>query len=97
MDLADAIVSRGGDAVVAPCDLGDDAAVTALFERIADEEGHLEIVVNNAVAWEQQDDSVQGDEPTDAGPAPFMYQPPWFERSTWGGVLHERARRPRAG
>ena len=82
-DLAEAIASRGGEAVVAPCDLSNDAAVASLFERIAADEGHLEIVVNNAVAWVQQDDGVQGAEPTDAGPAPFMYQPPWFAPRWW--------------
>src|SRR5947199_6934891 len=42
-DLADAIASRGGDAVVSPCDLSDDVAVEALFDRIATDERHLEI------------------------------------------------------
>ncbi len=78
-DLADEIASRGGDAVVAPCDLKDDAAVDALFARIEQDEGHLEIVVNNAVAWEHE-----GGEPqAEAGTQPFMYQPPWFAPRWW--------------
>lgn len=80
-ELAEEITSRGGQAVVAPCDLRDDAAVEALFERISRDEGHLEIVVNNAVAWEHPtDDEALANE---AGPAPFMYQPPWHAPRWW--------------
>lgn len=82
-DLADAIRSRGGDAVVAACDLNDDSAVEALFDRIASQEGHLEIVVNNAVAWQHDDDERPGASSSDAGPAPFMYQPPWYAPRWW--------------
>jgi NAD(P)-dependent dehydrogenase (short-subunit alcohol dehydrogenase family) len=78
-EVADAIAARGGEAVVAPCDLKDDAAVDALFERIEKDEGHLEILVNNAVAWEH--------EGPDAKPGPgipeFMFQPPWFAPRWW--------------
>lgn len=39
----------GGSGLAAACDHGDDAAVAALFERIADEQGgRLDILVNNA-------------------------------------------------
>src|SRR5438552_6317968 len=65
-DLAEAIASSGGEAVVAPCDVSDDEAVAALFDRIGTDEGHLEIVVNNAVAWQPDDAPPDGD----AGPAP---------------------------
>lgn len=82
-DLADAIASRGGEAVVAPCDLSDDAAVDALFGRIAHDEGHLEIVVNNAVAWQHDDGERPAASSSEAGPAPFMYQPPWYAPRWW--------------
>jgi len=82
-DLADAIGSRGGEAVVAPCDLSDDAAVAALFDRISTDEGHLEIVVNNAVAWQHDDGERPAASSSDAGPAPFMYQPPWYAPRWW--------------
>jgi NAD(P)-dependent dehydrogenase (short-subunit alcohol dehydrogenase family) len=38
----------GGRGVAVACDHGDDAAVAALFERIAAEQGRLNILVNNA-------------------------------------------------
>lgn len=38
----------GGKGIAAACDHGDDAAVARLFERIADEQGRLDILVNNA-------------------------------------------------
>ncbi|WP_310533344.1 SDR family NAD(P)-dependent oxidoreductase [Novosphingobium sp.] len=40
----------GGSGVAVACDHGDDAAVAALFERIARDEGRLDILVNNAFA-----------------------------------------------
>ncbi|WP_395337228.1 SDR family NAD(P)-dependent oxidoreductase [Novosphingobium sp. BL-8H] len=38
----------GGRGIAVACDHGDDAAVAALFERIAAEQGRLDILVNNA-------------------------------------------------
>lgn len=38
----------GGSGIPVACDHGDDAAVAALFERIASEAGRLDILVNNA-------------------------------------------------
>lgn len=38
----------GGRGIAVACDHGDDAAVAALFERIAGEQGRLDILVNNA-------------------------------------------------
>ncbi|WP_334183769.1 SDR family NAD(P)-dependent oxidoreductase [Novosphingobium sp.] len=38
----------GGSGIAVACDHGDDAAVAALFERIAAEQGRLDILVNNA-------------------------------------------------
>ena len=38
----------GGRGIAVACDHGDDAAVAALFERIAAEAGRLDILVNNA-------------------------------------------------
>ncbi|MDP3674409.1 MAG: SDR family NAD(P)-dependent oxidoreductase [Novosphingobium sp.] len=39
---------RGGKGIDVACDHADDAAVAALFERIARESGRLDILVNNA-------------------------------------------------
>ncbi|MFM6932878.1 MAG: SDR family NAD(P)-dependent oxidoreductase [Novosphingobium sp.] len=41
-------LQSGGSGVAVACDHGDDAAVAALFERIAKDEGRLDILVNNA-------------------------------------------------
>ncbi len=44
------IEARGGKGVAALCDHQDDAQVEALFARVAQEAGHLDILVNNAAA-----------------------------------------------
>ena len=43
-------LQSGGSGVAVACDHGDDAAVASLFERIAKDEGRLDILVNNAFA-----------------------------------------------
>jgi NAD(P)-dependent dehydrogenase (short-subunit alcohol dehydrogenase family) len=40
--------ASGGKGIAVACDHGDDAAVAALFDRIASEQGRLDILVNNA-------------------------------------------------
>ncbi len=40
--------ASGGKGIAAACDHSDDAAVARLFERITDEQGRLDILVNNA-------------------------------------------------
>ncbi|WP_408898061.1 SDR family NAD(P)-dependent oxidoreductase [Nocardioides sp. R1-1] len=47
---ADEVSARGGRGIGVVCDHGDDAAVAALFARVADEQGRLDILVNNAIA-----------------------------------------------
>ena len=74
-DVANGIRADGGTAVVVACDLADDDAIEALFARVRDEDGHLEILVNNAVAW----DLGVGDGEI----APFMYEPPWRAPPEW--------------
>jgi NAD(P)-dependent dehydrogenase (short-subunit alcohol dehydrogenase family) len=46
----DGIRAQGGEAVGLVCDHHDDAAVSAVFERIAKDEGRLDLLVNNATA-----------------------------------------------
>jgi NAD(P)-dependent dehydrogenase (short-subunit alcohol dehydrogenase family) len=48
-----------------------------LFDRITRDDGHLEILVNNAVGWGNHG---SGDE---VGVAPFMYEPPWHAPKHW--------------
>jgi NAD(P)-dependent dehydrogenase (short-subunit alcohol dehydrogenase family) len=47
-ELAAALIDLGGRAVAYPADLSDEAAVTDLVERINEDHGALDIVVNNA-------------------------------------------------
>ena len=47
---ADAVTARGGKGIAVYCDHADDAAVRALFEQVADEQGRLDILVNNATS-----------------------------------------------
>lgn len=49
--------AAGGQGVAVQCDHADDAAIAALFERVADESGRLDILVNNVTAL--HDDLVQ--------------------------------------
>lgn len=44
------ITARGGQGIAVQCDHGDDDAVRALFEQVKREQGHLDILVNNAIA-----------------------------------------------
>ncbi len=47
---AASIVERGGEAAGVVCDHADDAQVAALFERVREERGRLDILVNNVTA-----------------------------------------------
>ncbi len=44
------ISARGGRGIAIHCDHGSDDSVKALFEQIRTEQGHLDILVNNAIA-----------------------------------------------
>jgi NAD(P)-dependent dehydrogenase (short-subunit alcohol dehydrogenase family) len=45
---AQEIEAAGGRAIAVPCDHRDDAQVEALFDRVAEEQGRLDVLVNNA-------------------------------------------------
>jgi NAD(P)-dependent dehydrogenase (short-subunit alcohol dehydrogenase family) len=47
-DTAEEVTARGGVGIPVRCDHGVDEQVKALFERVKEEQGHLEILVNNA-------------------------------------------------
>ena len=61
-EVADAITAAGGAGIALRCDHMDDAQIKALFERVKAEQGHLDILVNNA---------------TTLGPDPFAPPPFW--------------------
>jgi NAD(P)-dependent dehydrogenase (short-subunit alcohol dehydrogenase family) len=44
------IEARGGTGIAVACDHADDAEVAAVFERIAAEHSHIDVLVNNAYA-----------------------------------------------
>jgi NAD(P)-dependent dehydrogenase (short-subunit alcohol dehydrogenase family) len=48
--VAEAITAAGGVGIAVQCDHADDAQIKALFERVKVEQGHLDILVNNATA-----------------------------------------------
>jgi dehydrogenase/reductase SDR family protein 1 len=47
---AEAVTRRGGRGVAVRCDHADDAQVEALFARVRDESGRLDVLVNNVFA-----------------------------------------------
>ncbi len=47
---AEAVTAAGGCGIPVHCDHADDAQVRQLFERVADEQGRLDILVNNATS-----------------------------------------------
>ncbi len=49
-ETADAVTAAGGRGIAVRCDHGDDEQVSALFDRVAREQGRLDILVNNAAA-----------------------------------------------
>jgi NAD(P)-dependent dehydrogenase (short-subunit alcohol dehydrogenase family) len=49
-ETAKVITAAGGVGIPVVCDHADDEQVKALFERIASEQGHVDILVNNATA-----------------------------------------------
>src|SRR2546421_12866322 len=55
-ETADAVTQRGGQGVPVHCDHTADAEVDALFARITQEQGRLDLLVNNVWGgYEQQD------------------------------------------
>ncbi len=49
-ETAEAVTAAGGKGIAVRCDHGDDAQVKALFDQVEREQGHLDILVNNAAA-----------------------------------------------
>jgi NAD(P)-dependent dehydrogenase (short-subunit alcohol dehydrogenase family) len=69
-DTADEVSERGGVGVAVRCDHTVDADVEALFARIDDEDGRLDVLVNNAWSGYERYREAKFD-------APFWDQPLW--------------------
>ena len=80
-ETADAVTQRGGQGVAVRCDHTVDAEVEALFARVTQEQGRLDLLVNNVWGgYEQQDWSRFG--------APFWEQP----LRHWSGMFESGVR-----
>jgi NAD(P)-dependent dehydrogenase (short-subunit alcohol dehydrogenase family) len=66
-EVANSITTAGGVGIPVVCDHADDGQIKALFERVQAEQGHLDILVNNATA---------------VGPDPFAPPPFWNKSLT---------------
>lgn len=90
-DTADEVTARGGRGVAVRCDHTVDDDVDALFERIAEAEGRLDVLVNNAWAGYERWNEVRFD-------APFWEQPLWrwelFAASLRGQFVASRRAAP---
>src|SRR5579862_76625 len=64
---------RGGGPIALKCDHRDDAQTEGVFRRVADEQGRLDILVNNV--WGGYENMMEGGEFT--WPHPFWRQPMW--------------------
>lgn len=60
-DTADEVTARGGRGVAVRCDHFDDGDTDALFDRIAEESGQLDLLVNNAWAGYERGDEARFD------------------------------------
>ena len=59
------VTAAGGEGIAVRTDHADDAAVAALFDRVAEDNGHLDLLVNNAAAISE----------ALTNPAPFWEKP----------------------
>jgi NAD(P)-dependent dehydrogenase (short-subunit alcohol dehydrogenase family) len=50
-ETAAEVSRRGGNGIAVPVDLAEDDQIAALFERVRREQGRLDILVNNAIAY----------------------------------------------
>ncbi len=66
-EVAESITTAGGVGIAVVSDHADDAQIKALFERVKAEQGHIDILVNNATA---------------VGPDPFAPPPFWNKSLT---------------
>jgi NAD(P)-dependent dehydrogenase (short-subunit alcohol dehydrogenase family) len=80
-DTADAVTQRGGQGVAVRCDHTADAEVEALFARVKQEQGRLDLLVNNAWGGYEQHEWARF-------AAPFWEQP----MRHWAGMFESGVR-----
>jgi NAD(P)-dependent dehydrogenase (short-subunit alcohol dehydrogenase family) len=90
-ETADEVTRAGGRGIAVPCDHTDEAQVQALFERVQDECGRLDLLVNNAWGGHETFDGVFQ--------APFWERPMvhWdamFDRGVRNHLLSSRLAAP---
>jgi NAD(P)-dependent dehydrogenase (short-subunit alcohol dehydrogenase family) len=79
-ETAAEVGARGGRGIAVRCDHTDDGDVAGLFGRVRDEQGRLDLLVNNVWGGYEQ-------APTGLGPQPFWEQPEeLWERMFVAGV-----------
>jgi NAD(P)-dependent dehydrogenase (short-subunit alcohol dehydrogenase family) len=64
------VTELGGIGIAAPCDAGDDQQIAAVMERVRDEQGRLDVLVNSA--WGGYERFTDGSK---FNPGPFWEQP----------------------
>ena len=80
-DTAEGVTAQGGTGIAVRCDHTEDDQVAALFERVGQQQGRLDLLVNNV--WGGYED-YGGDQAFDA---PFWSQPLWrWDRMFDAGV-----------
>jgi dehydrogenase/reductase SDR family member 1 len=72
-DTADEVTQLGGVGVPVRCDHRNDVDVEALFRRVADEQGRLDLLVNSA--WGGYENMVEGGE--------FTWERPFWDQPIW--------------
>ena len=82
-DTADEVTARGGEGVGVRCEHGSAEDTAALFARVAEERGGLDVLVNNVVGW-YGEPSVEIQDELD------VWRAPMWERdfASWDGNMH---------
>src|SRR4051812_6055693 len=55
-ETAEAVTARGGRGIPVSCDHTEDTQVESLFERVRQEQGHLDLLIHNAWGGYEQHD-----------------------------------------
>ncbi len=56
-ETAEKVIEAGGEALVVPYDLADDDSIRAAVQGLKEEWGTIDVLVNNAVKWQNQEEA----------------------------------------